>query len=198
MPSMAIDLDDPIALMQSRHHYSYDEYLAVERDSEMKHEFVDGGIYAMAGGSLRHGALASRISAALERARPSDCIAFQSDVRLRVLATGRAAYPDASMVCGPIELDPVDASGTTITNPALLVEVLSATTEEVDRGDKWRDYQLIPSLQEYVLVSQSPRIEIYRRLPSGTWEYRDVREGAVALASGVTLDLATLYANLPH
>ena len=76
------------SLTHSRHRYTYDEYLAFERDSEMKHEFADGEIYAMAGGSLRHSALASRISAAVESARPSNCIAFQSDMRLRVLATG--------------------------------------------------------------------------------------------------------------
>lgn len=185
------------SLPHSRHRYSYEEYLAYERDSEMKHEFVGGEIHPMAGGSLRHSALASRISAALESARRPDGIAFQSDMRLRVLATGRATYPDASMVCGPIELDPADSSGTTITNPSVLVEVLSPSTEEVDRGSKLEDYQRIPSLGEYVLVSQHPRIEIYRRLPSGTWEYRDVQKGAVQLASGATLDLSILSANLP-
>jgi len=185
------------SLTHSRHRSTYDEYLAFERDSEMKHEFADGEIYAMAGGSLRHSALASRISAALESARPSDCIAFQSDMRLRVLATGRATYPDASMVYGPIQLDPADPSGTTITNPSLLVEVLSPSMEEVDHGSKLEDYQRIHSLQEYVLVSQHPLIEIYRRLSSESWEYRDVREGVVTLASGATLDLSILYADLP-
>lgn len=118
-------------------------------------------------------------------------------MRLRVLATGRAAYPDASMVCGPIELDPADASNTTITNPSVIIEVLSPATEDVDRTDKWRDYQRIPSLQEYVLVSQHPRIEIFRRLPSGAWEYRDVDVGIVTLASGATFDFSTLQADLP-
>ena len=72
------------------------------------------------------------------------------------------------------------------------------TTEKGDRGNKWLHYQRIPSLQEYVLVSQVPRVEIYRRLPSGTWEYRDVREGSVTLASGAMLDLSILYDNLPQ
>src|SRR5258708_31938319 len=162
-------------LPHTRHHYTYDEYLAYERDSELKHEFEAGEIFAMAGGSPRHSALASRISAALENTRPPGCTAFQSDMRVRVLATGRATYPDVSMVCGPIELDTADRSGTTITNPTLLVEVLSPSTEEVDRGSTRRDYQLIPSLQEYVLVSQESRVEIYRRLTSGSWEYLDVR-----------------------
>ena len=123
---------------------------------------------------------------------------MMTHMRLRVLATGKATYPDVSMVCGPIEGDPADASGETITNPTLIVEVLSPSTEQVDRGDKWQHYQRIPSLQEYVLVSQSqPRIEWYRRLASGGWEYHEATEGVVELPSGVTLDLARLYADLP-
>ncbi len=171
----------------------YEEYLAYERDSDLKHEFDAGEIFAMPGGSPRHGALASRISAAVENTRPPGCTAFQSDMRLRVLATGRATYPDVSMVCGPIELEAADRSGTTITNPTLLIEVLSPSTEEVDRGSKWRD----PSLQEYVLVSQDARVEIYRRVAEN-WEYLDVREGAVKLVSGPALDLSVLYESLPH
>ena len=131
---------------RSRHHYSYEEYLAYERDSGLKHEYEDGEIIAMAGGSRRHNALASRVSAALETGRTRGCVAFQSDQKIRVLATGKATYPDASMVCGPIEGDPADPSGAAITNPTLIVEVLSASTEEEDRGNKWQHYQLLPSL----------------------------------------------------
>jgi Uma2 family endonuclease len=181
----------------SRHRYTYDEYLAFERDSPLKHEFEDGEILAMAGGTPRHNVLALRVGAAVEAARGRGCLAFQSDQRVRVLATGRTAYPDASLVCGPLERDPADRS--TITNPALIVEVLSTSTEEKDRGGKWQDYQRIPSLVEYVLVSQThPRVETYRRLPSGTWEYNDVTEGKVQLHTGATLDLAALYADLPE
>lgn len=180
------------------HRYSYAEYLAYECDSGMKHEYDGGEIIGMAGGSRRHNALASRISAALEIGRKPGCIAFQSDQRIRILATGKATYPDASMVCGPIEGDPADPSGATITNPTLIIEVLSPTTEQNDRGDKWQHYQLLPSLQEYVLVSQShPRVEHYRRLATGGWEYHDATEGVVHLASGAVLDLARLYAQLP-
>src|SRR5579862_5339572 len=95
---------------QTRSHprYTYEEYLVYERDSERKHEYEDGAIFAMAGGSRRHNALASRVSAVLEAARGSGCVAFQSDQRVRILATGRATYPDASMVCGAIEGDPAD------------------------------------------------------------------------------------------
>ena len=185
------------SLPQSHHDYSFADYLALERDSEIKHEFDAGEILAMAGGTARHSALAVNVASALRETRPAGCTVFQSDMRVRVVATGRAAYPDVSMVCGPIEYDPEDAARTTIANPIVLAEVLSVTTEKGDRGNKWMHYQRIPSLQEYVLVSQDPRIEVFRRLRSGAWEYVEVREGTLKLASGPTLDLATLYADLP-
>jgi hypothetical protein len=94
-----------------RHRYSYGDYLAYERDSGLKHEFEGGEILAMAGGSRRHNALASRVVAALENGRKAGCVAFQSDQKVRILATGKATYPDASMVCGPIEGDTADPSG---------------------------------------------------------------------------------------
>lgn len=182
---------------QSHHEYTFAEYLTLERDSEIKHEFDAGEILAMSGGTARHSALAVNIAVALSSTRPAGCTVFQSDMRVRVAATGRATYADVSMVCGPIEYDPDDAARTTILNPVLIVEVLSVTTEKGDRGNKWMHYQRIPSLQEYVLVSQEPRIEIFRRTPSGTWEYFEVDEGSVSLGSGPSLDLAELYAYLP-
>jgi Uma2 family endonuclease len=182
----------------SRHRYTYAEYLAYEQDSGLKHEYENGEILAMAGGSRRHNALASRISAALEQGRAAGCVAFQSDQKVRVLATGKATYPDATLVCGPIEGDPADPLGATITNPTALVEVLSPSTEQEDRGNKWQHYQLIPSLREYVLVSQSEaRVERYRRLPSGAWEYTDITNGTIELDSGPRIDLASLYDSLP-
>ena len=185
------------SLTQSRHDYTFVDYLALERESEIKHEFDAGEILAMAGGTARHSALAVNVAVALSSTRPAGCTVFQSDMRVRVIATGRATYPDVSMVCGPIEYDPEDTARTTIKNPVLIAEVLSVTTEKSDRGNKWMHYQRIPSLQEYVLVSQDPRLEIYRRTTPDTWEYFEVREGAVRLASGPTLDLALLYSDLP-
>jgi Uma2 family endonuclease len=182
----------------SRHRYTYDEYLSYERDSGMKHEYDAGEITAMAGGSRRHNALALRVGAALDAVRAPNCVAFQSDQKIRVLATGKATYPDVTVVCGPIAGDPAEPGGATITNPTVLVEVLSPSTEEDDRGNKWRHYQLLPSLREYVLVSQdAPRIEVYRRT-GDVWEYRDVRTGVLRLAGGEVLDLSALYAGLPE
>jgi Uma2 family endonuclease len=179
------------------HDYSFADYLALEGESEIKHEFDSGEILAMAAGTARHSALAAQIIIALGTTPTPSCTVFQSDMRVRIAATGRATYPDASMVCGPIEYDPEDAARTTIINPVLLVEVLSVTTEKGDRGNKWMHYQRIPSLFEYLLVSQEPRIEVYSRMPSGTWEYFEVRDGILKLASGPALDLSMLYADLP-
>ena len=184
-------------LPRSHHALTFAEYLALERDSETKHEFDAGEILAMSGGTARDSALAMNVGYALRAARPSGCTVFQSDMRVRVAATGRAMYPDVSMVCGPIEYDIEDPEHTTITNPVLLVEVLSVTTEKDDRGDKWMHYQRIPSLEEYVLVSQYSRIEIFRRTPSNTWEYLEAEDGIVTLAAGQTLDFSMLYADLP-
>jgi Uma2 family endonuclease len=102
------------------------------------------------------------------------------------------------MVCGPIEDDPADPSRQTIVNPTLLVEVLSPSTEDEDRSGKWHDYQQIPSLEEYVMVSQAPpRIERYRRLGDGKWEYEELTSGTVELGCGAKIDIAALYADLP-
>lgn len=183
---------------RSRHRYTFAEYLAYEADSGMKHEYDDGDIVAMAGGSRRHNALAAAVTAALYAARKRDYVVFQSDQRVRISATGRTTYPDVSMVCGSIEGDPGDPGGATITNPTVIVEVLSPSTEHDDRGSKWQHYQQLESLREYVLVSQDqPRLEYYRRLAGGTWEYRDLTEGALQLECGPQLDVAVLYADLP-
>ena len=142
--------------------------------------------------------LPSGLRVALETDRSPDCVAFQSDQKVRVLATGRATYPDATLVCGPIQGDPADPQGSTITNPTLLVEVLSPSTEQEDRGNKWQHYQLVPSLQEYVIVGQQePSIERYRRLPDGSWQYSKASEGSVELSCGAVLDLGKLYERLP-
>jgi Uma2 family endonuclease len=125
-----------VSVSRSHHDYTFADYLVLERDSEVKHEFGAGEILAMSGGTARHSALAANVVIALGTTRPASCTVFQSDMRVRVAATGRATYPDVSTVCGPIEYDPEDAARTTITNPVLLVEVLSVTTEKGDRGNQ--------------------------------------------------------------
>jgi Uma2 family endonuclease len=153
---------------------SFAEYLAMEQASETRHEYLDGEIYAMAGGTPEHGLLcanAIRELGVLLRGR--GCTVYTSDVRVRVQATGLTTYPDVTVVCGRLERDPEDRNA--IANPIMLVEVLSAGTESYDREQKFAHYRRIPSLREYLLVSQRERhVEHYRRNDDGTWTLRDV------------------------
>ncbi len=154
------------------HGYTYQDYLTLEADSNVRHEFLDGEIYAMAGGSVEHALLCADVIAELRmQLRGGPCRVATSDLRVRVLETGKATYPDATVLCGEAELDPDDVQGHTLTNPTVLVEVTSKSTEEYDRGDKFTlHYSHIPSLHEYVLVSHRERcIELRRRGPDGEW-----------------------------
>jgi Uma2 family endonuclease len=165
------------------HAYTYSEYLAHEEASNVKHEYLDGEIYAMAGGSPEHASLAVAIASSLRsQLEGKPCRVFSSDPRIRVAATGLATYPDVSVVCGPLERE--KESKETILNPTVLVEVLSSGTERYDRGEKFEHYKRIPTLHQYVLVSQNePLVEVWdRRVES--WSKREGRSGdRVALPS---------------
>lgn len=173
---------------------TYAEYLAFERTAETKHEYVNGEVYAMSGGTPEHARLAANLIRQLGNALASrPCAVFTSDARVYVRATGRSTYPDLSVVCGPIERDPKDPDA--ITNPTVVVEVLSPTSEASDRGDKFAHYRRMPSLQEYVLVGQdAQRIEVFRRAGEG-WMYFEAGPGArVELTSlGVGIDVDAVY-----
>lgn len=170
---------------------TYEEYVAAEAVAPIKHEYLRGEVWAMAGGSPEHSALAARIIALLDQAltgRP--CRVFGSDARVRIQATDLTTYPDASVVCGHLEVDPTDAHA--IVNPVLLVEVLSESTEAYDRGDKAAHYRRIPSLREYLLVSQSkPRLELFRRGASGLWELHEAGPGETLTLASLDVTLAT-------
>ena len=151
---------------------SHEACLALERSTDQRYEWFDGHIYAMAGGTVAHAALAGAIIGELRAlSLGCDCLVLSSDAKLRVLATGLATYPDGSVVCGPLSTDPSDAN--VVTNPTLVFEVLSDSTEGYDRGKKFENYQQIPSLRDYVLVSQyAKRIEVFSREGEGQWTLR--------------------------
>jgi Uma2 family endonuclease len=176
---------------------TYSEYLAAEARSEVRHEYLGGEVWAMAGGTIEHGGLAVALAREIGLAlRSKPCRAFSSDVRVRIPETDLATYPDLSVVCGQLERATDD--GEAITNPVLLVEVLSDSTEACDRGAKWAHYRRIASLREYVLVSQAePLIEVYRRTQGGRFELFEARAGeAIELASiGARLEVSDVYAN---
>ncbi len=176
---------------------SYAEYVAAQATSDVRHEFLDGEVWAMAGGTPEHAALAAVVIGELRTAlRGKPCRVYSADLRIRVLKTGLSTYADATVVCGQLETAPDDEQAAV--NPVVLVEVLSETTEGYDRGAKAAHYRRVTSLREYVLVSQAePRIEVQRRTEAGHWELLEARPGeSIELASlGIHLDVAAVYAN---
>src|SRR5262249_5992749 len=149
--------------------YTLEDYLSVEEMSAVRHEFLDGEIFAMAGGTPEHAALSAAIVVLLgSRLQGRLCRPYSADLRIRIVESGLATYADASVICGDPVRDPPSPSH--VTNPSVLVEVLSSSTEEYDRGEKWLHYQRIASLGEYVLIAQDRReIEVYARMTSDSW-----------------------------
>jgi Uma2 family endonuclease len=174
--------------------YTHEEYLAQENASATKHELIHGEIFAMSGGTVEHGALAANVIGELRAlVRDRGCRVLTSDVRIRVEATGMVTYPDASVACPPIQVDPQDRFA--VLNPVLIVEVLSNSTEDYDRHDKLAHYRRIPSLRDYLLVSQNERrIEHYRRNDDGSWTFRDVfPPDTVKLSLGGEISASEVY-----
>lgn len=169
------------------------EYLAWERDQRDRHQRLDGRVYAMAGGSPRHSRLAARLIALLERASAAGCQPFSSDLKVRIPPQDDFVYPDATVICGPVELHPDTTD--VVQNPRVVLEVLSKSTEAHDRGEKWLGYQRLPSLTDYVLVSQrEPRIEHFTRGEDGAWAYRIAGPGTrVRLGTGAELEVDAVY-----
>jgi Uma2 family endonuclease len=148
-------------------------------------KILDGWVWAMAGGSPAHAAMAVNVSTMLStQLRNRPCRVFGADLRIRVLATGLGTYPDVSVVCGKLELDPEDPKGHTVVNPRVVVEVTSPSTVEYDRGEKLEHYQRIDSLEEVVIVSHDERrVDVWRRSEARQWELETARDGAVRLRS---------------
>jgi Uma2 family endonuclease len=144
-----------------------EEYLQLEAASDFKHEYIDGEVYAMAGATDTHVTIALNIAVLLRNhLRNSDCRVYISDMKVKIEAKNRFFYPDVMVTC---EIQARENS-TYKQFPRLIIEVLSNSTEAFDRGDKFADYQLLPSLQEYVLINtKKARIECFRRTPEGLW-----------------------------
>jgi Uma2 family endonuclease len=150
-----------------------DEYLAFERQAEYKNEYDDGIIVAMTGASREHNLIAWNYSRRLgNQLEGQPCEAYIADMRVRTALRRQYYYPDVVVVCGQPQLE--DKHGDTLLNPTLLIEILSPSTERYDRGRKFRGYQSIESLQEYVLIAQDEyRVERFARQPDGQWLYAD-------------------------
>ncbi len=169
---------------------TYAEYLAAEELAVEKHHFVDGEMFAMSGGSRVHSALQTRLLGrlvvGLEGRR---CVPHGSELRVHLPHLGEACYADALVICGRFEASPIDPQATT--NPTVVCEVLSPSTEGYDRGRKFEKYRGLASLREYVLLAQDrPLVELFRREPDGGWRLQEFR-------AGDSLELRSLGLNLP-
>jgi Uma2 family endonuclease len=171
--------------------YSFEEYLAIEREREYKSEYFAGEMFAMAGATENHNLVAFNVANVLGRQlKDRPCKAYLSDMRVRIEATGLTTYPDASVVCGPPQFH--DAKRDILLNPQVIVEVLSPSTESYDRGKKFEHYRKLDSLRDYVLISQDRRqIECFTRQPDGRWTLHEASE------PGSSLRLASIECDLP-
>jgi Uma2 family endonuclease len=181
--------------------FAVEEYLRMEQASESRHEFHDGEILAMSGGSLEHSLIVTNVSAALHAALVgSPCLVLDSNLKVGIAKAHRFVYPDVHVNCDGPQFDPRDPTRQTVINPRLVVEVLSPSTEAYDRGGKFNLYRELPSFQEYVLISQdTAAVETFFRQPDGTWLFAPYSglDALVKLRSlNLELRLSDVYARV--
>lgn len=183
----------------AREYLTPDEYLAFERRAETKHEYYDGVLIAMVGGTPTHSEIAMGAGVALAnqlRGRP--CRIYNSDLKVGMGKRRSFVYPDVTVVCGTPQFG--EAEHDVLLNPLVIVEVLSPSTEQHDRTRKFLAYQRIPSFAEYLLISQTiPRVELCSRQDDGFWEWSSVEglDATIAIPSlDCTIALADIYHNV--
>lgn len=176
-----------------------EEYIAQERDSQSKYEYHDGQIFALAGGTINHGLLCGNVYSELKhvlKQNNANCKPTSSEIKLNIASQNSFVYPDTMVICGPLETSEQDKNA--ITNPTLIVEVLSKSTSNYDRGDKFFLYKKIPSLQEYVLVEQDkPQVDIFYKKPgTDLWtisRYEGLESNISLQSLSVELKMSALY-----
>jgi Uma2 family endonuclease len=177
---------------------SYAEYARREETSPEKHQYLDGEIFAMSGGTPEHAELGANVGRLLgNQLEGRKCRVYSSDLRVRAASMRFGTYPDVTVVCGALERSAEDANS--VTNPTVIVEVLSDSTEAFDRGDKFAYYRTLSSLREYVLVSQKQAlIEVFAHDGEGRWVLTVAGPGErLELASiGCTLEVDAVYGDM--
>lgn len=179
--------------LPKKKYVSPEEYLALERDAFEKHEYFDGEVFQMAGASDEHNTINGNAYASLHfQLKNRDCKVYQSDMRVHIPKTGLYIYPDIAAVCGNAEFLP-DENFDTLTNPILIIEVLSDSTEGYDKGVKFDNYRSLESLREYVLIAQnSKRVIRYTKQTGGGWILMDfIGEKTVVELASIDCSLST-------
>jgi Uma2 family endonuclease len=190
---------------------TFADYLEVEQASDVKHEWFNGAIYAMSRGTPEHARLSMRLGQVVGPRLPEGCEIYSGDLMLYVAEVQLSTYADASIVCGPLETMTVKRNGKSlgeaVTNPTVIFEVLSESTERYDREEKFGYYRALPSLQEYVLVSQDEAmVEVFRRPAPGSpgrvaslatrahgWDCERARAGGTVTIHGRSIEVDALY-----
>jgi len=181
--------------------FSVAEYLELEDAADERHEYQDGEILAMAGGSPEQSfIIANFVGEAHNALKGKNCRVAESNLRIRIPHKPRYMYPDASIICGPLQFDPQDPRRHTIINPKVIIEVLSPSTEAYDRGDKFTQYREIQGFDEYILISQDrPNFESFLRQPDGAWSilnFTGLNAAAKIRSLGISIPMAELYAGI--
>ncbi|CRI65180.1 conserved hypothetical protein [Thiocapsa sp. KS1] len=183
--------------LKTQPQYGFEDYLAAERAGcDVKHEYVNGEVFAMTGASFTHNLIVLNLGSELRaRLKGTPCHVLPSDMRVRIEAANAGKYPDLVALCEAPRFH--DDRQDVLLNPALIVEVLSASTEAYDRGGKFATYRRLPSLEEYVLVSQHrPLVEVFTRQPDGRWILSETEglDAEVAFASlGCRVAMREIY-----
>lgn len=180
-------------MQQAKRHYSVDEYFGIEEMSDVRHEYFDGEIFAMSGGSRNHNQIAQNLTRAFDALRGRGCRSYLADVRLKTPG-GLYTYPDVMVICDPAALTADRLE--TVTNPVVIAEVLSTSTRDYDRGQKFDLYRTIPTLRDYVLVDQYAVDVEHRVLDGARWRSdRYARREDIIQLSGVpvTLQVSAVY-----
>lgn len=176
--------------------YTAEEYLELERQAEYKSEFVDGEIFAFAGASESHNLIATNCTGELrQQLKGKPCKLYSSDMRVQLAESRRYTYPDVLVTCGDAEF--VDEKRDTLTNPTLITEILSPSTEGYDRGKKFESYRQLSSLQTYMIISQDkPLVEVFERQEDESWRfnaYRGLNASVPLPTLGCNLSLREVY-----
>ena len=174
-----------IAAKEQLPRFTPEEYFAWEEQQEEKHEYFDGEVYAMSGGTLNHSEIAGNFNRLIgNHLEDSDCRVLNSDARIKIQRSEKYVYPDVSVTCDERDRDTTQY----ITHPCLIVEVLSPSTEAYDRGKKFKLYRQSPSLIEYVLVNADEiEIDVFRKNDRGRWEERSYAAGDLVELESINL-----------
>jgi Uma2 family endonuclease len=190
-----MEVRDPI-MLYNKTTFTLEEYLEFAKESEEKHEFYKGEIFAMAGAGPRHNLIFSNLFGELAyKLKGNPCKPYGSDLRIHVAQNSLFTYPDISIICGDIIPSSLDKD--TATMPTVLIEILSPSTHNYDRGGKFRLYRDIPTLKEYILIeSESIRIESFRLNPQNHWEleeYKSLTETFQMPCMNISIPVKEIY-----